>query len=160
MNSDPVLVEQIKQEFGPKAFDPSGTLNRTFLATEVFGNPDRLSKLNALVHPRVGVDYAAWVDAQQHQVYVLKEAALLFESGSFKGLDKIIVVSAPEELRLRRTARRDAHRSFDQIKEIMKRQLTEDEKIKRADFVIENDDSRLLIPQVLALHQVFRSLVN
>jgi dephospho-CoA kinase len=160
MNSDPVLVEQIKQEFGMEAYDVSGFLNRTFLAAKVFGNPERLEKLNGLVHPRVGVDYAAWIVEQADQPYVLKEAALLFESGSFKGLDKIIVVNAPEQLRIRRTLHRDTHRTLDQVREIMERQLPEEEKIKRADFVVENDEQRLLIPQVLALHQVFGTLVH
>jgi dephospho-CoA kinase len=160
MASDDLLKSQIAQEFGPDSFDESGSLNRKFLAAEVFSKPHRLEKLNSLVHPRVGDDYQKWASNQKDSIYVLKEAALLFESGSYRGLDKIVVVSAPMQLRLRRTVRRDSHRTTDQIREIMERQLPEDEKIKRADYVISNDEETLLIPQVIALHQVFRALVH
>ena len=114
-----------------------------------------LKKLNSLVHPRVKEDYLTWVKHNDHHPYVLKEAALLFEADSSKELDKIIVVHAPEDLRIRRVLSRDAHRTEALVKEIMKNQMAEKEKLNRADFVLYNDETQLLIPQILALHQKF-----
>jgi dephospho-CoA kinase len=87
----------------------------------------------------------------------LKEAALLFESGSNESLDKVIVVYASEALRIQRVVKRDPYRNEDQIRAIIKNQMPEEEKLKRADFVIRNDETSLLIPQVLKLHQHFIS---
>ena len=121
----------------------------------VFNDPQKLKKLNNLVHPRVKEDYLRWVEAHRKQQYVLKEAALLFEAGSSKELDKIIVVHAPEELRIKRVLARDAHRTEELVKEIIKNQMKEDDKMNRADFIVYNDETQLLIPQILKLHQTF-----
>ena len=86
---------------------------------------------------------------------MLKEAALLFESGSYLTLQKVIVVTAPETLRVQRVLKRDPHRSIEQTKEIMRNQMAEAEIIKKADYVITNDETRLLIPQVLNIHYQF-----
>lgn len=107
------------------------------------------------MHPRVAVDYEHWVSSHTDVKYVLKEAALLFESGSYQSLDKIIVVTAPETLRVMRVLIRDPHRSAEQTKEIIRNQMEEEEKNKRADYVIVNDETTLLIPQVLNLHLQF-----
>jgi dephospho-CoA kinase len=151
MNRDEVLVNQIKKEFGEDAYS-DGTLNRKHLGEKAFGNPDKLKMLDSLVHPRVALDYEQWVKQQSHP-YVIKEAALLFEAGSYKSLDKIIVVSAPEDLRIKRVIVRDHHRSEQMIRDIIKNQMPESEKLDRADFVIVNDESQLVIPQVIAIHQ-------
>jgi dephospho-CoA kinase len=110
------------------------------------------------VHPRVGDDFATWTATQaaQGHAYILKEAALLYESGAYKGLDRIITVFAPVEVRAARVLRRDTHRSAADIEAIMGKQLSEDEKLARADHVIYNDDSQLVLPQVLALDTIFR----
>lgn len=154
MTTDGILMSQIRKEFGDLSYDDHG-LNRQFLAKTVFGDEERLERLNQLVHPRVGEDYQQWLSSQGDKPYVLKEAALLFESGSYKSLDKIIVVVAHNELRIRRVMKRDPHRSYEQIQEIISRQWSEDEKRKRADYVIFNDESQLVIPQVLELHHRF-----
>jgi dephospho-CoA kinase len=156
MTTDGILISQIKKEFGDLSYDANGNLNRTFLASAVFGNETQLERLNALVHPRVGQDYNDWfLTVRDESPYVLKEAALLFESGSFRQLDKVIVVFSPPELRIKRVLQRDAHRTEDQVRDIINRQWADDEKLKRADFVITNDESILLIPQVISLHQKF-----
>lgn len=155
MTTDGILVEAIKKEFGVLSYDAKGVLNRQHLANSVFSQPDKLKRLNELVHPRVAVDYEHWVSSQADVKYVLKEAALLFESGSYQSLDKIIVVTAPETLRVMRVLIRDPHRSAEQTKEIIRNQMEEEEKIKRADYVIVNDETTLLIPQVLNLHLQF-----
>lgn len=155
MTTDGILVEAIKKEFGILSYDAKGTLNRQYLANTVFNQPEKLKRLNELVHPRVALDYEQWVHTQADVKYVLKEAALLFESGSYQALHKVIVVIAPETLRIQRVLQRDTQRSAEQTREIIRNQMAEDEKIRRADYVITNDETTLLIPQVLNLHNQF-----
>lgn len=158
MTTDGILVEQIKKEFGMLSYNEDGSLNRKYLGQIAFDQKLKLEKLNQLVHPRVAKDYEEWVSTHQHFPYVIKEAALLFESGSYKGLDKIVVVSASEEIRMKRVLQRDTHRTEKDVENIFGNQLPENEKLKRADFVIINDETRLIIPQVLELHERFSSL--
>ena len=152
MANDGVLKAQLTEFFGAEVYQ-NGKLNREFLAAVVFEDKDKLTKLNSLVHPRVAEDYRSWVQDNKEQPYLLKEAALLFESGSYKQLDKIIVVTAPEEIRIERVLARDTHRTKENVENIIKNQLPETEKAARADFVIKNDETRLLIEQVLEIHQ-------
>lgn len=159
MTTDGILVSQIKKEFGVLSFRSDGSVNREYLADHVFSNPDKLKVLNNLVHPRVAEDFKRWVNGQQ-SAYVIKETALLFETGSGNQLDKIIVVSAPEPLRISRVLQRDAHRTEQQVKDIMRNQLSEEEKLSRADYILVNDEKKLLIPQVLELHQQLLSMAQ
>jgi dephospho-CoA kinase len=159
MTTDGILISQIKKEFGDLSFDGDGNLNRRYISEVVFADPVKLNILNGLVHPRVGLDYAKWVEEHKGQRYVLKEAALLFEASSHKLLDQIIVVHAPEALRIARVLSRDKHRTEKQIKEIIKNQMPEEDKLSRADAVIFNDEQKLVIPQVLELHHRFVSLI-
>lgn len=151
MTTDGILVSQIKKEFGDLSYLSDGTLNRKYLSEVVFNKHERLDVLNKLVHPRVGENYTQWVKRHNNKAYVLKEAALLFETGSYQALDKIIVVHAPEEVRIKRVIHRDG-RAEQQVREIIRKQMSEEEKLKRADFIIYNDESSLIIPQVLSLH--------
>jgi dephospho-CoA kinase len=160
MTTDGILISGIKKEFGDLSYHGDGSLNRVYLAQHVFNDENKLQRLNNLVHPRVGVDYDHWVSQHLAFRYVLKEAALLFEAGSFKKLDTIIVVHAPLEMRIKRVAKRDAHRTVEQIQAIVEKQMPDDEKMKRADHIIVNDESALLIPQVLKLHNEFMSSVK
>jgi dephospho-CoA kinase len=155
MTTDGILISDIKKEFGDLSFDKEGRLNRKYLGEKVFSDKTKLDRLNALVHPRVALDYEQWVRKNSSAKYVLKEAALLFESGSYKLLHKIIVVDSPIELRMTRVLSRDAHRTAQQVEEIMKNQLDEEVKLKRADYIIKNDEKNFLITQVLALHRLF-----
>jgi dephospho-CoA kinase len=155
MTEDKVLVEQIKAKFGEQSYAKSGELNREYLSKEVFNNSLRLELLNSLVHPRVALDSERWMNENANAPYLIKEAALLFESGSYKTLDKIIVITAPEALRVNRTLNRDKTRTKEDVLKIIRNQMNEDEKISRADFVIHNDESMLIIPQVLKLHERF-----
>jgi dephospho-CoA kinase len=158
MTTDGILIDQIKKEFGSLSYDEQGVLNREWLGKTVFNQPDKLAKLNSLVHPRVAWDYGLWIQKQNGVKYCLKEAALLFEAGSYQLLDKIIVVTAPDELRIKRVLQRDAHRSKADVERIVKNQMPQEEKIKRADFIIKNDESELIIPHVLKLHGWFNSM--
>lgn len=159
MTTDGILVSQIKKEFGVLSFRSDGILDRQYLAEHVFNNPEKLRTLNSLVHPRVGEDYMRWV-TEQHSGYVLKEAALLFEAKSNQALDKIIVVSAPEDLRIKRVLLRDKHRTEQQVRDIIRNQLEEDKKLKLADYIIQNDEQTPLIPQVVELHKKFLSMAS
>lgn len=159
MTTDGNLKESIKKEFGTLSFTDQGQLNRSYLAKEVFPNPGKLLRLNQLVHPSVAEDYRKWVTHQQSLgvPYVIKEAALLYDSGSNTFLNKIVIVTAPDQVRKDRVKQRD-RRSDQEIEEIMKRQMPQEELIKKGDFIITNDGAQLLIPQVLQLHHQFLSL--
>jgi dephospho-CoA kinase len=158
MTTDGILIDQIKKEFGSLSYDENGGLNREYLSSAVFNDPLKLKKLNELVHPRVGADSERWMEENNSHAYLLREAALLFESGSFKKLDKIIVVTAPEQLRVKRVLGRDKQRTEQDILTIIRNQMPEEEKIKKADFVIHNDETELIVPQVLKLHERFSKL--
>lgn len=156
MTTDGILISQIKKEFGVLSYHADGTINREYLA-QAFKSPERLQRLNELVHPRVGIDYKQWV-SKQHTTYIIKEAALLFEAKSNIGLDKTIMVFAPKELRIKRVLQRDAHRNMQQVEAIINNQMPDEEKMELADFIITNDETQLVIPQVLALHDQFLKL--
>ena len=155
MNTDSILMDQIKKEFGDAAYD-KGQLNRKYLASQVFGNPERLKKLNGFVHPRVGNDYNAWVNRHANKKYVLKEAALLFEAGSAAYLDTIIVVTAPEALRIKRVVQRDGRTEAEVIK-IIREQWPQEKLLSLAQHEIRNDETLAVLPQVMRLHAMFTS---
>ncbi len=140
--------------FGKDSYNLDGTLNRKFISEKAFHQKDLLLQLNAIVHPAVSNDFDEWSEQHASSSYILKEAALMFESDSYKQVEKIIVVTAPEELRITRAINRD-HISRSDVLSRMKNQFTEEEKLSRADFEIKNNEEELLIPQVLKLHQQF-----
>jgi dephospho-CoA kinase len=150
MQEDPEIKKLLISLFGETAFE-QGKLNRSWISAQVFGNPEKVKALNAIVHPATIRDAQEWMNKQQTP-YTLKEAALIFESGSEKELDYVIGVDAPQELRIQRVLERD-HTTREAILQRMNNQLDESEKIKRCDFVIHNDDNQLVIPQVITLHQ-------
>jgi len=155
MNESLDLKEKIIKHFGA-VYDLDGNLNRKMLATLVFGNSQKIEQLNSLVHPAVFDDYANWLKTQSTD-YVLKEAALMFESESYKDQDAVITVYAPKELRIQRVMQRDACRRIDVLNR-MKHQLSEQERQKRADYIIKNDNKHSVIQQVIQLHQLFKTL--
>jgi len=151
MEEDEELITAIKAEFGGNSYS-DGKLNRQFLAEKVFSNEDLLEKLNALVHPFVAVHFGNWANQFRDQ-YILKEAALLFETGSYRELEYVILVLSPLETRIDRIKNRDPQRSSEQILSIIERQIPVPEAIGLADFIINNDESHMLIPQVLQLQK-------
>jgi len=150
MSSDLILKQKIQEYFGENIYQ-NNILDRKALAALVFNAPEKLTLLNSFVHPATIADAEAWMLAQTAP-YIIKEAAILFESGSHKQLDKIIGVSAPLPLRVQRAMQRD-NISAEQIMERVARQMNEEEKMRLCDHVIYNDEQQLLIPQVIALHQ-------
>lgn len=150
MNHDLTIKEQLKALFGDRVYS-EGQLNRTFLSSIVFGDEFKLAQLNAIVHP-VAIQYAKDWAAKQTSPYIIKEAALFFESGSAEGIHKIIGVTAPKHLRIQRVMHRDQISREDVLKR-MEHQLEDSLKMKLCDWVTQNDDQHLLIPQVLAIHE-------
>lgn len=152
MSNDLELRGQILESFGSESFLPSGELNRSFLAKTVFPNPEKAAKINSLVHPAVGRDFEVW-SQNQTSPYVLKEAALIFETGGETKLDAVINVSAPLKIRVTRVLLRDKNRSEEQVNQIINQQLPDEIKNEKATFVIKNGPNKLIIPQVLAIHK-------
>ena len=152
MAEDENLKKNIISSFGESSY-VNGTLNRKYLAAQVFNDSKKLILLNSLVHPATISDARQWMD-QQKSVYVIKEAALIFESGSEKYLDYVIGVQSPSELRIERAMKRD-NVTREEIEARMKLQMDEDEKMKRCNFIIVNDEQQMLIPQVNSLHEKF-----
>lgn len=152
MNEDPKLVKDIIHHFGEKSYT-DGKLNRPYIASIVFNDPEKLNLLNAISHPATIEDANKWMQ-QQTAPYVIKEAALIFESGSAEGLDLVIGVYAPAPLRIKRTMDRDKV-TQEEVKKRMERQINEELKMKLCDFVVINDEQQLVVPQVMALHQKF-----
>lgn len=150
MNEDEVLKTQIMQHFGAAAY-PDGKLDRKYLAGIVFNNPARLELLNSLVHPATIRDGEAWME-KQTTPYAIKEAAIIFESGSQSSLDYVIGVSAPDPLRIHRTMQRD-HITREAVIARMDKQIKQIIKMRLCDFVIVNDEQHAVIPQVLLLHE-------
>ncbi len=159
MIEDSVLKEKIISAFGKESYLESGQLNRTFLAKTVFSDPEKVKQINGFVHPAVKDDFDSWVNAQSSP-YVLKEAALIFETGGQNLLDYVINVSAPLRIRVNRVMMRDPDRSEAQINQIIDQQLPDEEKNELSDFVIKNVDNKLLIPQVLKIHEKLVSLAS
>jgi dephospho-CoA kinase len=155
METDRTLIRAITQLLGPRAYNPDGSLDRAYVARQIFGNERLLQNLNRLVHPAVGQDGLRWHRAQSGVPYTLYEAALIYESGGDRAMDAVIVVSAPEAIRLRRVMERDGVSEAD-VRARMARQWPEARKVARADFVIDNDGDHALIPQVLAIHRALQ----
>ncbi|MEZ4904285.1 MAG: dephospho-CoA kinase [Spirosomataceae bacterium] len=140
---------------GSEAYLPNGSYNRLWVASQVFTQPSLLQKLNALVHPRVGEDTELWLKQHKDAPYVVKEAAIMGKAGQNNSLDKIVVVHAPIEIRVARVLKRDTQRSESEVRDIIARQMTEEERFRIAHYVLYNDESQLLVPQVWQLHQDF-----
>jgi dephospho-CoA kinase len=148
MQCDQNLIDAIKSNFGQSIYTNS-KLNRTVLAEFVFNNSDRLNKLNSLVHPAVAKDFEEWSRVQKTKV-VFKEAAILFETGGYKLLDQTILVHAPVEQRITRVMNRDKV-TKESVLARMDNQWPDQKKIPLADYIIQNHNGHLIIPQILEL---------
>ena len=148
MAQDTNLRTAVKLAFGESMY-LKGVLQKDALAKIVFNNTEALAMLNALVHPIVKKKFEDWCTMQSSSM-VIKEAAILFESGSHLALDAVVCVSAPEKLRIERVKMRDGCQN-DEVKNRIKKQMPQSEKEQLADFLIVNDEVKLLLPQVLAI---------
>ena len=154
MATDAALRTAITAEFGPEAYTPEG-LNRTYIGELVFTHPERLTALNALVHPAVAQDAARW-HAEQRADYTLHEAAILLEIGAQDRYDAVVVVHCPEPIRRRRVMQRDGS-TAEAFAQRAAQQWPDERKVAAADYVIVNDGSRLLLPQLLRLDRQLRT---
>ncbi len=152
VESDDEVITKIKAIFGKDLYDPQNKLDRKKLSEIVFKNAPLLNDLNNIIHPAVRKDFEKWKNVQTHLKYVLKEAAILFESGTYKDCDVVITIVAPLEQRINAVMKRD-NISREKVEERISNQWSDEEKIKRSDFVIYNDNKSLIIPQVLKIHE-------
>jgi len=150
LRSNAAVKARVLDVFGNSLLDQQGAVDRKTLAAIVFNDTTELDKLDAIMHPAVALDFEHWIK-KQAAPYILKEAAILFESGAYQKVDSVITIAAPLELKIQRTIKRDGLPKEDVLVRIQN-QLSDDEKIKRSEFVIYNDDQQLLIPQVLKIH--------
>jgi dephospho-CoA kinase len=150
MQKSPLLKEKLILQFGSEVYQ-DGQLNKAYLSNIVFKDPYQLNLLNAIVHPASIQAAWDWAD-QQKAPYVIKEAALIFESNASEGLDQVIGVSAPLSLRIHRVMQRDLCTKAD-VEMRMRNQVSDSIKMKLCDWVINNNDQELLIPQVLKIHE-------
>jgi dephospho-CoA kinase len=155
MNESPSVREAVIKTFGEDSY-LNNKLNKKFISEIVFNDPQKLVLLNAIVHPATLQNAQVWFSSQLG-LYAIKEAALLFEAGAEKDLDYVIGVSSPLPLRMQRIQQRD-HFSPAEIQARMDKQMNEEEKMQRCDFVLFNDEKQLLLPQVIALHEKFQQL--
>ena len=142
-------------QFGESVY-ANENLNKKALADIVFNDPEKLALLNALVHPATLKDVESWIQSQSSP-YIIKEAALIFESGAHQNLDYVIGITAPAPLRIQRTMQRDGI-TREAVVARMDKQMDDTIKMKLCDFVITNDEQEMLLPQVLALHDKLLSL--
>lgn len=159
MVTDPILVKGVKDAFGAESYAADGTLNNKHIAAIVFNQAEELARLNELVHPAVFRAFDHWLKGVPENVpYVLKEAALLFESGSYQMCDRNVLVVAPLEVRLQRVMQRDGV-TEEQVRARMDKQLSDEEKAKMADMVVRNNETDSLIVQVMELHHQFLNIL-
>ncbi len=150
MNEDSKLKQQIIQHFGEESY-VHGTLNRTYLSSVVFSDTEKTKLINSIIHPATLADAELWMN-KQTTPYAIKEAALIFEAGAEKQLDLVIGVQAPLPTRIQRVMQRD-NITEEAVLARMQKQMNEEEKMSRCDFVLVNDEKEILIPQVVALHE-------
>jgi dephospho-CoA kinase len=150
MNEDDEIKSSLQNAFGQAAYT-KGKLNTKYLSDIVFKDKGKLAVLNSIVHPATFADAAEWMNNQK-SLYAIKEAALIFESGSNKSLDYVIGVKAPLKMRLQRAMFRDTI-TIEEAMARINQQMNEEDKMGLCDFIIVNDEQQMLIPQVLALHQ-------
>ncbi len=152
---NPAVKKQVKELLGNDSYYKNGKPNKTFIASQIFEDKSLLESMNKIVHPAVQTDVERWyenIKAKGNALYVLKEAALLVENKSYKHLDALIVVTCPENIRIKRVMDRDQV-TEEAVRARIKNQLPEEEKIRVSDFVINNDGSMPLIPQVWEIHR-------
>jgi|TARA_B100001063_G_C16763066_1_gene557049 dephospho-CoA kinase len=152
MNNDSELKEVVRTNFGWDSYTRKDDLNREYLAKVVFNNEEKLKALNGIVHPAIMKDFEFWIKEHKNEPYSLKEAALLFESNSYKILHKVIVINSPIETRIERVVKRDHVKKEDVLKRI-ENQSSDRERMEKADWIIYNDSNHSLIEQVMKIHQ-------
>ena len=143
-----IIKDKLVDSFGEKVYK-NGKLDKQRLSQIIFENKSDLKNINSIIHPEVKKDFAKWVRNNSNHKLLFKESALLIESGSYKELDKIILIIAEKNLRISRVLDRDKNRSKKEIESIMDNQISEKEAIKHADIIIHNNQRTMLLPKVI-----------
>jgi dephospho-CoA kinase len=154
-NNDPKIINRLTELFGVHIYSMEGKLDRKKLAAIIFNDSKALEKVNAIIHPAVRCNFLKWAENHSSEPYVLYEAAILLESGYASDFDKNILILAEENVRIKRVMRRD-HTSATLIRQRIKNQLPDIKKIKMVDYTIENNDEKLLFPQIIELDKMIR----
>lgn len=157
--SNDLLAKKLQEKFPAELFSRQGKPDLKKFATYFFDDKKALEELNKLVHPIVLDHFQSWVKRHKDEPYVVKEAAILFESGSYKDCDRVVNVSAPVELRIKRVMERDK-RSRSEVEKIISKQWTDEERNAKADFILVNDEATLLLPQILQVHKQLLKLAK
>ena len=158
MENDNKLISSIINYFGKESYI-DGKINKEYISQNVFYDKEKLKTINNLVHPVVINNFKKWCLIHKNEKILIKEAALLFESKSYKELDFVIYVCAEKKLRISRILKRDSYRTKDQIEHIIKSQLTDKESFEKADYILENNEKSLLLPEVIDLYEKIRKKV-
>ena len=154
-DTDPLVIAQVKKLFGDGIYY-NGMLNRKKVAELVFTNNDLLAGLNSIVHPAVARAFEQWCLQNSSSQLVFKEAAILFETGVYLELHKTILITAPEDIRIKRVIERDGC-TESEVRARMANQMTDEEKKRLADFTIDNSSNQLLLPQIINIVQILTS---
>jgi dephospho-CoA kinase len=151
----PETIDSLKSAFGNVVFT-NELFDKDKLAKLVFNNPEQLKLLNQIIHPTVKVDFENWLKANKNSPLVIKEAAILFESGSYKDCDVIISISAPQEMRIQRVIERD-HLTFDEVMSRINNQWTDEMRKNKSDYVIDNQEIEIACTQT---EKIIKFLLN
>ena len=154
-NSDPQIKRRLIERFGENIYSQDGVVDRKKLANVVFNDPSELSFLNSIIHPVVKQKFLTWVEDYQNEPYVLFEAAILFEAGFANNFDQNILVTADEHVRIKRVIGRD-HLTEEAVRQRIINQIPDIEKINTVNYIVENNNDRLLIPQIINLDKLIR----
>jgi dephospho-CoA kinase len=153
-NSNIEIREKLIKSFGNDIYLKSGEIDRQKLSSIIFSSKSALTQVNSIIHPVVKQHFDNWLIKNAENIYIIKEAAILFESGAYKDMDFIVTVFAPENVRIKRVMERDGI-SKEIVQQKIANQLSDSEKVERSNYVIYNDGKHLIIPQILKLHDLF-----
>ena len=156
MDTEPEVKNILTKRFGSNIYD-KGILNRPLLASVIFGNENELAFVNNLIHPLVRESFKEWCTQYKNRDYVLHEAAILFESGLYKDLDRIILVDAPEDTRIQRVIKRDGSNP-ESVKARIRRQMPAEQKKGMSDYILNNDGNKLIIPEILRIDNLLKAI--
>lgn len=151
--TDPEIRQQLISLAGKEVFTDQG-LNNRYLSDLIFNDKELLARVNSIIHPRVEAHFIRWAFLHSSSPYTIMESAILFSGNLHKNFDKIVLVTAPEDLRIRRVLRRN-NMTVDKIRSIINSQQPEKEIAEKSDYIIINNEKELIIPQILKLHKDF-----
>ena len=157
INTNIYIKKELINIFGKNIYLKTGKIDKKKLSKIIFNNKQAIQQINKIIHPVVRTNYHKWLNKHKAQKYTIKEAAILFESGAYKELDKIITVYSPIDIKITRITIRDNIKQSEIIKK-MNNQMSDKLKIKKADYVIFNNEKKLLLPQILKLHKIFNDI--